>query len=112
MDHQVEHDADVFATAIGRARASAHGFDALGLFGNVEQAHGGEHQAFLVADLQHEVLVDRKPGEIGGFFAREGQRLFDQRVLARHQRLASEHGMRGSRRGDDQRVAGGGERFE
>ena len=63
VDHQVEHDADVFAAAFRRGRAHAHSFNALGTLARGEQAHRFEHQTLLVADRENEVTLERHLGE-------------------------------------------------
>ncbi len=104
VDHQVEAWRHVFAAIIRRGPADAGAFDAQRTLARGEQAHGLEHEAFLVADREDEVALEREAGERAGFVAGEREGFSTRRAPAssamRRELCVGDGG-----RGDDERIA-------
>ncbi len=78
---------------LARRRADAGAFDDGGTLARREQAHGLEHEALLVADLEDEIELECEAGERAGFVAGEREGGFSTTgVLAGLERHARELG--------------------
>jgi hypothetical protein len=107
VDHQVQHHRDVEVAV--RGRAAADGFQAQRLLGDVQQAHGLEHHALLVAAGQRHAGLGGGGDQGVGVVRRHGQGLFGIDRLAGLQRRQAGLGVVHGGGGDGDHVDGGQE---